>query len=261
MNADTHATPAASIPLGRLLKAELVTTWVRTRHLLLAYAGILYGLLFLGGVSVRRQLAVQPDTISDTFAFTGPGTLVVPATLGMLLPLWVWRGEAPSERGYFFGAPVSRAVRTLARVASGWLWLLGCVVAYLFGVALFGLSVAGLDGLVRPPYWGWGAAFISATVVYALTTPAVILTERPGGWLTGAILVILMGPMLLQLAEAEALLRVAVRVTSHLMTALFGADGSSSSLAPGIYARAALVWFVVGLTATLAAAWRYQESR
>jgi hypothetical protein len=257
MSMDGHA-PRPARPVGsRVLQAELTALWIRGRRSIFTYLGFLYGLLLVLAVSVRAQVAAEPGTVTDTFSFTGHAMMMVPLLLGVLWPLWSWRGEAPSQRGYFFSAPVQRTVHTVARAGAGWLYMLACVGAYVLGVGLFVLGTAGMDALVRPPHLGWFAVFLSATVAYALVTPAAILAERPGSWVVGAVLAAMLAPVLLSVLGATTLLDAYATAGAHLATALVGGGEAASAAS---YVAAALVWLTLGLAATVAAAMWYRET-
>jgi hypothetical protein len=256
---DTQSAPT----MGALLKAELDILWIRGRRSVLIYLGLLYGLLFVVTMATNQQLHVQPGSATDTFIFAGPGIAVVPFLLGVLWALWSWRGEPPSRRGYFFAAPVDRTAHALVRLAAGWLWLMGCIAAYVLGVAVAVLATShlGADALLRGPYWGWIGVFVSASVVYLLTAPFALLSERPDTAVVLTMVVVLfMGP-LLHLVGAVWLLEQYTRVLAHLLRATFGSSPTEAMTGPAAFFAAAAIWVAVGAAATTAAARRYFETR
>jgi hypothetical protein len=247
---------------GALLKAELGILWVRGRRSILVYIGLLYGLLILLTVSSNQQVGMEPATVSDTFRFSGPGVAVVPFLLGILWALWAWRGEPPSRRGLFFAAPVHRTAHVLVRVTAGWLWLMGCVAAYVLGVAVAVLAHQhmGLDALLRGPHWGWVGVFVSASVVYLLTAPFAIISERPDTAVVLTIVFVALVAPLLHVIGMQSLLDTWLPAYAHLLTATFASSPDQPATQANVFLGAAAVWLAVGAAATTAAASRYVEA-
>jgi hypothetical protein len=247
---------------GALLRAELQVLWIRGRRSILTYLVLLYGILLLLALSTRAQMRSAPGSLTDTFRLVDPGALLLPAVLGLLWAVWSWRSEPPSARGYFYGAPVDRAVHTLARTAAGWLGLMACVAAYALAVIVYVLATHGVEALARGPFWGWPALFAAATVTYLLSTPFGVLTETPDRWIfLTALLFLFAVPLILYLTEAQWLLERVAAVRSHLLTAVLGSSPRSPVPDPGEFFAAAAVWIAVGAAATVASAKRYIETR
>jgi hypothetical protein len=245
-------------PVTTLFRAELLALGARRRGALASYVLLLTTLLLMMVVTIRMQMR-EPEfaaLVADAFQFDGPRVLMIPVLLGVLWALWAWRGEAPSQRGSFFSAPVHRFPHTLVRVGAGWLWLLACLAFYGSAAALALLAVAGPRALTEPALWWWGAVVLSATVAYLLAMPLALLTERPAQWLSGALLLVFFGPALLHLAGATRLREVFAGLSEHLGTALLAGPATA-----GLYLAHAATWIAIGAAATLLAALRYQEAR
>jgi hypothetical protein len=244
-----------------LLKAELTVLWIRGRRSFLTYVAVLFGLLVVLAASVIVDMRTDPERVRDTFSFSGTNVLLLPMLLGILWALWTWRGEAPSQRGYFHSAPADRTTRNIVRAVAGWAWLMFSVALYALGCAITALAVYGTDALTRGPAITWPALFISATVVYLLSTPFTILSERPDRAILGTFLAVIGVAMLLEIAGLSAMQKIYGSVVLHLTTALNPHVRPGGAYAIVSYGAAVATWLVVGSVTVFLAARRFKDSR
>jgi hypothetical protein len=66
----------------------------------------------------------------------------LPGIVGLLLPIWVWRGEERFGASFLWTLPVDRRRHALAKVFAGWVWLMGGVALFV----LWSLAVTLLSG-------------------------------------------------------------------------------------------------------------------
>lgn len=126
-----------------------------------------------------------------------PQRWLLPALLGLLLPIAVWNGRERSEASFLWTLPVDRRRHALTRVLAGWLWLMGAValfVLWLLAVTLIsGGSLVAEEtvrflpasshpalgridpGAVRTEHWTphpliWLVPFTAATATYLIAS-------------------------------------------------------------------------------------------
>lgn len=145
-----------------------------------------------------------------------PEQLMLPGVAGLLLPVYVWRGEERFGAGFLWTLPVDRRQHALARVGAGWIWLMAAValfVLWILGLALAtGGNVVGEEtlrlfhpadiyaasGTLQPGAWRtvqhapeplfWLVPFTSATACYLLASAVALGTRHPLRWVVGAVL-------------------------------------------------------------------------
>ncbi len=100
-------------------------------------------------VGAVALLLAAIDVLQDGEALPfRPQQWVLPAFVGLLLPLGVWRGEARSAAGLLWTLPVDRRRHALARVAAGWVWLMAGVAVLVLGLLALALLSGG--GILAP---------------------------------------------------------------------------------------------------------------
>jgi hypothetical protein len=143
-----------------------------------------------------------------------PQHQILPGVVGLLLPVAVWRGEAPFGDGFLWTLPVDRRRHALTRVLAGWAWLMAAVALFVLWLAGMVLLTGGnplgeaamravpaalaetgvVDGAaVRTVRWTphpllWLVPFTAATATYLLSSALALGVRRPGAWIAGAVL-------------------------------------------------------------------------
>jgi hypothetical protein len=127
-----------------------------------------------------EELLASPGTFGLFCAFCG--SLLV----GLFWPLRVWRACQPSRRDYFWSLPAGRWRHETARVVAGGLALC-LIVALLLGLALLFSSLAGSAAtLPNLPVPVWIGFLLGPWLLYALSSIAALLGNRPGLWILSA---------------------------------------------------------------------------
>ncbi|HEX6751803.1 MAG TPA: hypothetical protein VF092_31200 [Longimicrobium sp.] len=107
------------------------------------------------------------------------------AMLALLVPMAVWKGEGPAQRGYHHAMPVQQGTHAVAKALSGLVWLLAAVGAY-FGWLM--LLAAFTGGRVESmPAWRWLTPFAGVTVTYLLGSALTLRVAHAWRWLGGAL--------------------------------------------------------------------------
>ncbi len=158
-------------------------------------------------------------SVTQLLEGTGPSSFhpelsMVPGMAGLLLPLFVWRGEPRFGPGFLWTLPVDRRQHALAKVLAGWVWLMAAVaLLFLWLLALTLLSggnvlaeetlrmlpgaVAGardvdpaaLQTLRRAPQpLLWLVPFTAASGTYVLASALMLGLRHPLRWLAGGVL-------------------------------------------------------------------------
>jgi hypothetical protein len=152
-------------------------------------------LIVLSGIIIAnavRFVQTHPEGHMQ-MGFTYRAEGVVPIFLvALLIPFGVWRAEDPSRRAYHWSMPVARGPHTIAKLLSGWLWMMIAVALYLLCIIILGRIIPAIVGEAgRPgvtPGWEWVAAFTAATLAYLLTSIAVIASNHPWRWIGGLVI-------------------------------------------------------------------------
>ncbi len=156
------------------------------RQMAIVLAAVLVAILLLSIFVAVRSTMLRPDRFG--FAFD-PGMTVPFGILGLFAAGGVWQREEPSRRAYHLAMPVQRATHTWLRVGAGWVWLMAGVVVTLLMLGLLGVVTAAIGGGAltwRPPVWGWLTPFAAATIIYLLSSIALVGAEQSILWLVGA---------------------------------------------------------------------------
>ena len=140
-----------------------------------------------------------------------PERHVLPALLGIVFPILVWRGEDRFGPGFLWTAPVDRRRHALTRVFAGWMWLMGAValfVLWLLALTLLSggsvlpeetvrvlssvpapgtLADPGALQTVRltPQPLFWLTPFTAATGAYLLASALALGLRHPLWWIVG----------------------------------------------------------------------------
>jgi hypothetical protein len=265
------------------------------------------------GLGVRRELAAAALLLAVVsvpmiaFHLRTPGhatdmqfaeMMVFVVLFAAFAPMAVWKGEAPSRRGYLWALPVERSRHTLLKVFAGWAWLMAAVGAFLLWAVGLARATGGTlslgntqiplrslpEGVVPTPAdfvtqawpvpgWLWLVPFAAATALYLLGSIVVLASDHPWRWIAG---IALGFPLLLALGVLESGLWVRglvegrygleVLVTGCLLREVnlpTPADGFIRTDVfdpmPDAWPVAALLWTGIGLAGTLAAALARQE--
>lgn len=107
----------------------------------------------------------------------------------LLIPLGVWREEGPARRAYHWVMPVGRIPHALAKLLSGWIWVMAAVAIYVLYVAWLTTLINAIVHAGPPrhvvPGWQWAIPFTAGTVAYLLGSAAVIGSNHPIRWIGG----------------------------------------------------------------------------
>lgn len=182
-----HPTPSSRAVAVEQFRA--VGLALRTEAILFISA-----LVVLGGIIIANAVRlVQTHAEGHQLGFTYRVEGVIPILLvALLIPFGVWRAEEPSRRAYHWSMPVARGPHTIAKLLSGWLWMMIAVSVYLLCIIAIGHILPAITGEAsRPgttPGWEWIAAFTAATLGYLLTSIAVIGSNHPWRWIGGLVI-------------------------------------------------------------------------
>jgi hypothetical protein len=180
-----------------LIQLSLILSMLRERGSM-----VRLGLLLFLSTLIAAQDGL-PGITSDehgvTFEFYRPEGLQAPAgtfglfcafccalLVGLLRPLRVWHACQPSRREYFWSLPAGRWRHELARVVAGGIALC-LIVALLLTLALtFSALAGGRPAIPDLPLAVWVGFWLGPWILYALSSIAALLGNRPGLWLLAA---------------------------------------------------------------------------
>ena len=229
-----------------------------------------------------------------------PHHQMLPGVLGLLLPVFVWRGVARFGDTLFLSLPVSRPHHLFARTAAGWCWLMGAVAIFTLWQLLLTLISGGAllaDETVRladgptlrdvtlpfnPLFWL--VPFTAATGTYWIASAFAIATRRPARLLTGLVLGAFLIMAIADFARASVVTDTLIHVASALFAGPYGLDALLTARTESLkgelalpdghigvvwrglprvtdWAVATLLWLVGGACAFYAATLRHRESR
>ena len=145
-----------------------------------------------------------------------PEQLLIPALVGVLLPIGVWSREERFGRSFLWTLPVDRREHALVRALAGWAWLMAAIALYFFvllALALWSgdrllsaetvqLLASGAPypepGTLQPGAWTmrqwqpspllWLVPFTAATVTYLFASALALGTRYPMRWIVGTML-------------------------------------------------------------------------
>lgn len=175
-------------------------------------------------------LTSQPG-FSDEHNFQ-PDILLPAILLSLVAPLAVWKSESPRRRTYLWSLPLSRRTGHLAKLASGWIWLMAALALYMLWS--WGMALA-TDGLVweramtiyqpidagsAPLRAGEGQRFVypmarwllvvpfgAATLMYLLGSILVLSSNHPLRWAAGIWIAVLAVGGMAELSEDSQIYR------------------------------------------------------
>jgi len=182
--------------------------------------------------------------------------------VGIVLPFFASRGSVTPFRSEIpWTLPVDRARHALLRVTGGWVWLMFAVAVLLvwaLGIPLLsgGTLVEPRPFLVAPftdprpldpsslptvlwsvPWWLWLVPFPAATAFFLFTSALVLATPRPGRWIAGTFLGLLLLAFITERADltwlssgADAVFQTVIDGRYGLSTLVTGATSAVSSV-------------------------------
>jgi hypothetical protein len=173
----------------------------------------------------------------------------LPGMVGLLLPIWVWRGEEPFGAGVLWTLPVDRRTHALAKVFAGWVWLMGGVVLFvLWSLALTLLSGGNvlaeetlrvLTSVSASPTldpaafqtvrWTphpllWLAPFTAATGTYLFASALGLGTRHPLRWIVASVIGLFLVSSVADVANAIGLGNTLERLLDSLFEGPYGLD-------------------------------------
>lgn len=189
----------------------------------------------IGAVAGFATTAITGELLDTGRAISfHPEHLMLPAVVGILLPIGVWMGEERFGGGFLWTLPVDRRQHALTRVCAGWVWLM--LAALLFVLWLLALTLLsggnilgeetrrlipmssspGL-GTLRPGDWRivqwrpepvlWLVPFTAATGTYLLASALMLGVRHPLRWIVAVLLGFALLLAVSDAANAEGLLR------------------------------------------------------
>ncbi|HET9451475.1 MAG TPA: hypothetical protein VFO83_11355 [Aggregicoccus sp.] len=218
-------------------------------------------LLALATVLSVRQLLEG----AGPFSFH-PELSVVPGMAGLLLPLFVWRGEQRFGPGFLWTLPVDRRQHALAKVLAGWVWLMAAVALFfLWLLALTLLSggnvlaeetlrllpgaVAGAQGVdpaaLQSLRWTpspllWLVPFTAASGAYLLASALMLALRHPLRWLAGGVLAVFLVISVSQAVRAGWLADGLEGLLQTFFTGRYGFDALLTARAESLHTEVTL---------------------
>lgn len=191
---------------------------------------------------------------------------VAAALMALLIPMAVWKGEGPEQRGYHHSMPVDQGDHAVMRTGAGLAWTLAGVAAFFAWIGLLSVATGGSIDAAEP--WQWAAPFVGATVLYLFGSALTLVTSHPWRWIGGSVVAFIF----LTAFRAVDALRPLVDAIDSLLTGRYGlftlltglVRGSpygSYLMIPdlGVWLTSAAVWLVAAVGAFLLAAYRQPE--
>lgn len=197
-----HSTPRA----GGVLREQVRAVGLALRAPALAAAVLAALVTVLAATEILRDGGVVDFH---------PERWVVAGVAGLLFPVGIWMGEERFGAAFLWTLPVDRRRHALARVAAGWVWLMGLIalmVLWLLGLTLLSggnalgeetlrmIDAASLPAsgavdvaptrLVRwtPRPLLWLVPFTAATATYLLASAVALGLRHPLRWIAGTVL-------------------------------------------------------------------------
>ena len=247
---------------GDAAREQVRAVGIALRWDALIFVGLLLVFLAFNTIHAFRVAGDPNHQASIEYGPSGAAPMLM---IAFLMPFVVWRGEDPARRAYHWAMPVPRATHTLFKVASGWLWLMLGVAAYLAFVAALSLSTSAIIGYWpehAAPAWEWLVPFTAATVCYLLASALVVGSRHPWRWVFISLGVWLFGAAYVDSMDLHELGRALSTIWSGhwgLQAMLIGrprhiGDDDARRTA---WMGATSLWGAVGLLALLwAARWR-----
>lgn len=196
--------------------------------------------VFLIGNAIRTQNSGYGE-VHMGFTYGAAGAIPIFFT-ALLIPFGVWRAEDPSRRAYHWSMPVARGPHTLAKLLSGWAWMMIATAVYLVFIIILAVTIPLITGepnrLASTQGWEWIVAFTATTIAYLLTSIAVIGSDHAWRWIGGLFIGywILIGFLaVFGMGDLSQVLRTVFDGTYGLKAALFGTtDHTQGRIVVGI---------------------------
>ena len=180
-----------------------------------------------------------------------PELSMVPAFVGLLFPIGVWKGERRFGTSFLWLLPVDRQRHALAKVTAGWICLMLAVLFFLVWIFVLALATGGnilgehtvqllpsavipeartLDpAALRPIRYApqpvfWLVPFTAATGTYLLASAVALGSRYPLRWIVGVPLGILLVSALGAAADIDWLRFLASRLLGAALEGRYGLD-------------------------------------
>lgn len=237
MTLDTRKVPS----LGRVLGAQVHDVGLALRRPAAVGAAIL--------TVLTAALLTGFDEVAEGVPFH-PERQMLPAVLGMLWPLAVWRGVPRFGTHEFWALPVDRRSHALARIAAGGIWLLAAVAVYMAWQLLLTLVTGGVMLPVEPAFlvssaispaasltheqlipltivaspWHWMVPLMAATGTYALSSALALAVRSPLRWLAAFIVLLFLLSGVGRLTRTSWLVDAPERLARIVIESQYGLD-------------------------------------
>lgn len=234
------------------------------------------------GLALRNEARVVAVIMALITAFwvlgDGPGTFwidpeigIPAALLALLVPMAVWKGEGPGQRGYHHAMPVDPGLHAAIRGSAGLAWSLAAMAAYFVWMVLVSVVTGGRVEAIEP--WQWAAPFAGATVLYLLGSALTLVSSHPWRWLGGSFV----GFLFLDGFRDVDALRPLVALVNTVLKGRYGISTLLTGMAPesigfvshyhgsrdadmGAWLASVGIWLALGVGAFAVAAYRQPES-
>lgn len=259
-------------PLGAALVAEPAQGVPPALNPVPAWTGVLREQLGAVRLALRyeaRVAAAIMALLSALLLLTDDGGIwldpqmgVPVALIALLIPMAVWKGEGPGERGYHRSMPVEPTAHAVIRTGAGLAWSLAAMTA---SFAWLGLLTVVTGGHVDPvELWRWAAPFAGATVLYLLGSALTLVTSHPWRWLGGSVV----GFLFLDSFRDVNVLRPLGNFVDELLAGRYGiytlVNGGHNRyhtlFDPDVWLASVAIWLPVAVGAFLVAAYHQPES-
>jgi hypothetical protein len=224
------------------------------------------------GMVVAATMAVFTTIVLLTQAQEGAAEIpldpkmgVAAAMMALLIPMAVWKGEGPDQRGYHHSMPVDQAGHAMMRTGAGLAWVLAGVAAFFAWIGLLTVVTGGDVEAAEP--WQWAAPFAGATVLYLFGSALTLVTSHPWRWLGGSAVAFLF----LNAFRAVDALRPLVEAIDSILTGRYGIFTLLTGLVQnhsvhawmtpdlGAWVTSVGIWLVAAVGAFVLAAYRQPE--
>lgn len=163
---------------------------LRTEAIFFVAALVFFGVLIIVA-AVRFAHGDRSPNAHMGFRYDSSGAIPM-FLIGLLIPFGVWRSEDPARRSYHWSMPVARGPHTVAKLVSGWAWLMIATMLYLLFIIAVAYAVSMITGdqpwQRATPGWEWAVAFTAPTLGYLLTSITVIGSDHPWRWIGGILI-------------------------------------------------------------------------
>lgn len=237
MTLDTRAVPS----LGRVLGVQVHDVGRALRR------PAAVGAVMLGVLTVALLTGV--DEVAEGVSFH-PERQMLPAVLGALWPLAVWRGVPRFGTHEFWALPVDRRSHALVRIAAGGIWLLAAVTLYtvwqLFLTLVTGGAMLPVESALLMPKaispagpltpddltpltivaapWHWIVPITAAIGTYALSSALALAARSPLRWIAVFVVMLFLLSGVGRLTRTLWLVEAPQRLASIVIDSQYGLD-------------------------------------